>query len=129
MDFPKELQITKTYMVTDKDTAISHGSGSLPVLATPAMIAFLENAAMNCVQAYLPENHTTVGTEINIKHIRATSVGGRIEATSRLVGVEVKKLLFNLEAHDEKGKVGFGTHTRYVVERNTFLKNMDKKEA
>lgn len=129
MNIPSKLQCTKTFTVTDKDTALSHGSGDLSVLATPAMIAFLENAAMHCVKKALPEDQTTVGTEIQVKHIRATPVGGRIEAKAELTGMEERKLLFSLEAYDKNGKIGFGAHTRYVVETSAFLKNIEKNQA
>jgi fluoroacetyl-CoA thioesterase len=109
---------TKT--VTVKDTAIAHGSGQVEVFATPAMIALMEQAANDSVQPHLDAGFVTVGTEVNIKHIKATAINRQVRAEAHLTTVEGKKLTFSVEAFDDTGKIGFGTHIRYVVEEKNF---------
>lgn len=108
-------------IVTDKETAKAYGSGSLNVYATPAMIALMENASTNCVEEKLPEGFTTVGIEINVKHIKATPVGMKVRAEAQLERIEGKRLFFKVEAYDEKGKIGEGTHVRYIVNSEQFM--------
>jgi fluoroacetyl-CoA thioesterase len=107
--------------VSEKDTARAYGSGLVDVFATPAMIALMEKAAHISIGEFLPEGFLTVGSEVNIKHIKATKTGKKVWAESELISVEGKKLIFNIEAFDEDGKIGFGNHTRYIVAENDFL--------
>ncbi len=112
--------------VTEKDTALAHGSGTLKVFATPAMVALMEKAAWKSMESRLEEGQTTVGTEISIKHIKATPMGDTVEAKAELVSAEGRKLSFKVEAFDSKGKIGFGTHTRYVVDEKPFLESLEQ---
>ena len=107
--------------VTEKDTARIYGSGLVDVFATPAMIALMEKAAHTSIGEFLPEGFMTVGTEVNIKHIKATKPGKKVWTESELILVEGEKLIFNMEAFDEDGKIGFGEHTRYIVVEKDFL--------
>lgn len=107
--------------VVAETTADYIGSGDLAVLATPAMCALMEGAAMMAVAPHLEVGQTTVGTALNIEHLRATPVGGVVSATAKLVKVEGRALHFEVEACDEKGPVGKGTHTRFVVDRERFM--------
>ncbi len=113
-----------TIKVSEKDTAAAYKSGIVAVFATPAMIALMENTAHVSVQPYLDEGYITVGTEVNIRHIKATPVGMEVTAESELIEVEGNKLKFTVTAHDEIGQIGFGTHTRYVVNAKSFLENL-----
>lgn len=106
--------------VTENDTALAHGSGQVKVFATPAMIALMEKAANDSIQPHLEAGFVTVGTEVNIKHIKATKPNSEVWAEAELTSVEGKKLVFDLQAFDETGKIGFGSHTRYVVEEKNF---------
>ena len=115
------LKGNKKKTVQKEDTALEHGSGNLLVFATPAMIALMENAAQKSVSELLPGGFTTVGTGISIKHIKATPVGLNVEAVSELLEHDGRKLVFSVEAFDDNGKIGFGTHTRYIVEEKKFL--------
>jgi len=94
------------------------------VFATPAMIALLEKTAQNSVQPFLPDGFTTVGTEVNIKHLKATPIGKQVRSDSYLKSVDGKKLLFELHAWDDKGLIGIGTHTRVVVDEQRFMEQI-----
>ena len=117
----KGLSFTATMRVTPEVTAEYIGSGDLAVLATPAMCALMENAAMMAVASHLEEEQTTVGTALNIEHSRATKVGEVITATAVLTEVNGRELQFNIAARDEVGVIGEGTHTRFIVNREKFM--------
>lgn len=107
--------------VTADNTAASMGSGDLPVFATPAMVALMENAAMQAVAGKLPEGATTVGAEMNVTHIKPSGLGAEITATAILAEAEGRKLTFNVGARDAEGMIGEGVHVRFVVDRAKFM--------
>ena len=111
----------KTITVQYKDTAAAFGSGKVEVLATPAMISLMEGTALQGVQPYLAKDHTTVGIDVCVKHIKATPVGMKVTCKAVLTAVEGAKLTFEVEAYDEKGKIGFGTHRRYIINLPEFM--------
>ena len=115
------LTYTSHTVVTDDNTAEHVGSGDLAVFATPAMAALMENAAMLAVAPALDKSQTTVGSQIDTTHIKPTAVGGKVVATAVLTAVEGRKLTFKVEARDEQGIIGEGTHVRYIVDRAKFL--------
>lgn len=117
----KGASFTATMRVSAEVTAEYIGSGDLAVLATPAMCALMENAAMMAVASHLEEGMTTVGTALNIEHSRATKVGEIITATAVLTEVNGRELHFNIAARDEVGIIGEGTHTRFIVNREKFM--------
>lgn len=124
MNIPLNTKGKVSLKVDQQDTALAHGSGSVRVFATPAMVALMENAAQQSVQGHLPAGYTTVGTEIAVKHFKATPVGQTVEARSELIEVDGKKLRFTLEAYDHQGKIGTGTHTRYIVDETAFMNQL-----
>ncbi len=103
------------------DTALEVGSGSLLVYATPCMVALMEGAACEAIASALPEEKATVGTELNITHISATPVGLEVRAEAEVIGVEGSVITFRVEAFDEAGKIGEGTHKRAVISTQRFL--------
>lgn len=116
------LSYTSTLLVADANTAARMGSGDLPVLATPAMMCLMENAAMKAVAQALPEGTTTVGASISSSHLSPTAVGQTVCAKAILTAVEGRKLTFDISTTDEKGTlIGKGTHVRYIVDRDRFL--------
>lgn len=115
------LTYTSTVVVSKENIAVTMGSGDLEVFATPAMVALMENAAMNAVAGELPEGSTTVGALMNTSHVKPSAVGDTVSATATLKEVEGRKLTFEVKAEDSKGVVGEGTHVRYVVDREKFM--------
>ena len=108
--------------VQDCDTAIVHKSGGLPVYATPAMIALMENAAFSLLKN---EDKDSVGTEMNVKHTRACLVGAKVYAEATVTGVNGNWVTFNVAAYDEKGEIGNGNHTRYVIDPVKFMAKLN----
>lgn len=107
--------------VEPEDTALSVGSGSLRVYATPCMAALMEGAACEALEGLLGDDQTTVGTELNITHLSATPVGMEVRAEATVTAVEGKIVTFTLEAFDEAGKIGEGTHKRAIISAQRFL--------
>ena len=128
MDNIMSIEIGLTYtskcVVEESRTALVMGSGDLAVFATPSMVALMENAAMNCVGDHLPDGSTTVGTKIEVAHVRATPLTVEVEAKATVVEVDGRKLVFKVEAFDAKGVVGEGMHERFIVDRDKFLSRL-----
>lgn len=119
------LTYTSKVVVDTTNTAVALGSGTVSVFATPAMIALMENAAMNAVSSHLPDGCDTVGTEIYTTHIKATPVGAEVQAIATLVKIEGRKLHFEVAARDSRcGEIGRGSHTRVLVETEKFLSKL-----
>lgn len=108
-------------IITNDDTAARYGSGLVPVLATPAMIGLMENTAQESIKAFLPDGFTTVGSHVDVKHLRPTPAGETVTCESILSEVKGQKLVFEVMAFDRHGMIGKGTHTRYIVEIRSFL--------
>lgn len=115
------LSATARTTVTAANTARVMGSGDLEVFATPAMVALMEQAALQAVAAALPEGSTTVGAEMNCSHIKPSPLGAAITATAVLTAVEGRKLTFTVGASDAQGIIGEGTHVRFIVDRERFM--------
>ena len=116
-------------VVTEQNTAAAVGSGLVPVFATPYMIALMENAAVNAVQAHLEEGQGTVGTKLDVTHDAATPVGMKVWAEAELTAVEGKKLTFSVKAFDEAGPIGGGTHERFIITVDRFLAKAEAKKG
>lgn len=120
----KGLTYTSTTTVCNENTARTIGSGDMDVFATPAMVALMENAAMNAVAPELPEGSTTVGAFIETSHIKPSKLGETVTATAVLEEIEGRKLSFRITAADSKGTIGEGKHIRYIVDREKFLSKL-----
>ena len=118
--------LTLTYPVTQNLTAEAMGSGDMPVLATPAMVAMMENAAMRLAANGLPEGDTTVGGHIDAAHLSPSAVGATIEVTATLTARDGRKRTFSIEARDGENVIGQATHVRFVVTRERFLSKLSK---
>ena len=118
------IQHTSTVTVTEQNTALALGSGNLPVFATPALVALMENAAMQTVASLLPEGSTTVGGFIETSHLAPSAIGKTIQATATLTEVKGKKLSFNIEAFEGEKLVGKAAHIRFIVDREKFMNSL-----
>ena len=118
------LKHTSELTVTDAVTAIAIGSGDMPVLATPMMMALMENAAMLAVKDKLPEGSTTVGGHIESSHLKPSKVGDKVSITAEVTKVDGKKIEFKVAAYSGDTLLGEGTHLRFIVDRERFLSKL-----
>lgn len=118
------LKHSTVMTVTEGNTADYIGSGDMAVLATPAMVALMENAAMLAVALKLEEGETTVGSMISTSHLKPSKVGATILAEAELTAVEGRKLTFVVKAFDGETLIGEGEHVRFIVNREKFLSKL-----
>ena len=121
------MKIRVEEVVTEQNTAICAGSGTLPVFATPFMCALMEKAAWMAIAPELNEGDSSVGTKLNISHLSATPVGLKVWAESEVTAVDGKRIEFKVTAGNEKGLIGEGTHERFIVTDERFLAKTAKK--
>jgi fluoroacetyl-CoA thioesterase len=121
------IELVNEKIVAANDTANHYGSGLVEVFATPAMVAFMEKTCLELVQPYLNENESTVGTEISVKHLKATALNDKVWCKAQLTEIDGRKLSFSVSAWDEAACIGNGTHTRFVINRAKFMEKLQKK--
>jgi predicted thioesterase len=114
-------------VVTEESTAERLGSGSVPVFGTPALVGLMEGAAIEALEGRLPLGATSVGSHIDVRHLAPTPVGMRVRARAELVKVDGRRLVFHIEAWDEREQIGEATHVRFVVDRERFLASSSRK--
>lgn len=119
----------KKFVVKNEQLACNVGSGLVSVFATPMMIAAIENTAAGSVAGELEEGKTTVGTLINVTHVAATPEGMEVRIETELTEITPngKILTFKVEAYDEAGLIGGGTHQRAVVAKERFEQKAQEK--
>ena len=131
MDYTSNITVGMTHevigKVTEENTAVTVGSGSLAVYATPAMAALMERAAAELCQRECPEGWTTVGTELHIQHRAATPVGLAVRAVAEVTAVDGRAVTLNVTAYDEREQIGAGTHTRFAVAVDKFMAKAEGK--
>ena len=122
---------TASVQVDETNLAVAVGSGSLPVFATPMMIAAIENTAAASVAGELEEGKTTVGTLVNVSHVAATPEGMEVRIETELpeIAPNGKILTFKVAAYDEAGLIGEGTHQRAIVAKERFEQKAQSKLA
>ena len=118
---------TAELKVSENDLAVNVESGSLPVFATPTMIMLMEKAACNCLADFLEGDETTVGTEMNVKHVSATPCGMNVTAEAVLTEVNGREFTFRVKASDEAGVIGEGLHKRFLVYGEKFTAKTNSK--
>lgn len=117
-------------VVTEEMKACIVGSGDVNVLATPMMIAFMENCASNCIKQFLDDGETSMGAMINSTHISPTPVGMKVFVKATVTEVDRKKIDFEIIARDEREEIGKATHTRFIVNKEKFEnKSLEKQNA
>jgi fluoroacetyl-CoA thioesterase len=121
------LTASAEIVVGDSDTATAMGSGDVPVLATPRLLALAEAATVTALAGHLHEHETSVGTRVQLEHLRATGIGRRVVAHAELVQVDGRLLRFTVRAEDGEGLLlGRGELTRVVVDRERFMPRLDE---
>ncbi|MBQ8504339.1 MAG: thioesterase family protein [Clostridia bacterium] len=118
-----EVKIT----VTKEVTAASMRSGSLEVFATPFMVALMEQAASELCEKFTPEGISTVGVALNIQHLAATMVGKEVRAVATLTAFDGRRASFDVEAYDNAGLIGKGTHDRFTVKIDKFIEKAQER--
>lgn len=120
--------IGKTYsqqiVVSEKDTALAYGSGNLPVFATPAMIALMENTAVHCLEGELEPDSDTVGIAIDVQHTKATAVGHPVVCQATVTETEGRRIRFEITARDDKGNIGRAIHDRFIIIPEKFMSKL-----
>ena len=114
-------------VVSDQNTAQSACSGALPVFGTPFMCALMEEASWTSLAPHLNPGESTVGTKLNISHLSASPVGIKVWAESEVTLVDGKRIELKVTAYDEKGRIGEGTHERFIVSDDRFLAKAARK--
>jgi predicted thioesterase len=109
-----------------RESAAAVASGALDVFSTPSLVALFEQTALLAIDPTLPEGFGTVGTEVSVKHLKATPIGAKVRCTVEVTAVEGKRVSFSGEMWDEAGRIGEGTHTRFVVNKEEFKKRLAK---
>ncbi len=127
----KEIKIgtkgTAETVVTKENMAVTVGSGSLEVFATPMMAALMEKAACNALEGFLENDETTVGTKIDVSHDSATPAGMTVKATAEVIMVNGREIVFTVKAVDDCGNIGKGIHKRFVVYAEKFMNKTKAK--
>lgn len=114
-------------IVAEDRMAPAMGSGHAPVFASPSMIALMEAAAVDCVDALLPDGHQSLGTHVDVHHIAATPQGLTVTVRATLTNIDGRKLTFDVEAHDGVETIGKGRHVRVVVDTPRFMARLSQK--
>ena len=115
---------TKTFTVKEEHTAYHIGSGTVRVLGTPIMIAFMEITAMEMLEEVLDETKTTVGTRVDIRHLAPSPLGAEIKVSAEVIEVEGPKVTLTVNAWHGETLIGTGTHWRYVIDIEQFRQQL-----
>lgn len=114
-------------IVSISKSAKEMGSGSLDVFATPALVALMEAASVNCVAGSIEQGKTTVGISINVKHTSPTGLGMTVAAESELTEIDGRRLVFKIAAYDKAGVIGTAVHERMIVDSAKLLEKANSK--
>ncbi len=115
--------------VTEDDTAERWGSGLVPVLGTPTLVAMMENAAVKALEGHLLPQQTSVGGRMDVRHLAPTPVGMAVRVQAELREVDGRRLVFRVEARDEIERIGEATHERFIVDKERFVAQAEGKGA
>jgi len=121
-----EAGLTGTFekLAQPQESAAALGSGGLEVFSTPSLVALFELTAKRLVDPLLDPGESTVGIEIQVKHLKATRIGQKVRCSVRVVAVDGRRISFTGEMWDEQGRIGEGAHTRYRVNDAEFLRRL-----
>jgi len=121
INLTKGLNAEINLTVTESDTAAKWGSGLVPVFGTPSLVGLMEAAAVEALKGQLPEDKTTVGGHIDVRHLAATPVGMQVRARAELTSIDGARLTFQIEAWDEVERIGEALHERFVIDKEKFI--------
>ena len=125
MNIELNKKFSQQFTVTENNTAKFMGSGDLDVLATPSLVAFMENAAKNYLNTFLTEDLGSVGSNININHIAPTFVDKEITINGEITKIIKEKIIiFSLEAYENDKKIGDAEHTRVIINNKKFISKL-----
>jgi len=116
-----------THLVSESDTAARYGSGLVPVLSTPHLIALMESAAQAALNPYMEPGQSAVGTRIEMQHLAATPVGMEVRVRAELLTVEGRRLRFHIAAWDAVEKIGECEHERFIINKERFMQRVAEK--
>ncbi|WP_068268590.1 thioesterase family protein [Caviibacter abscessus] len=122
----KDIQIgikhEKFMTVEEQDLATRWGSGKAKVFSTPAMIAFMELTSAECIETFLENDEITVGTMVNIQHLKASPLGSKVKCECDIKEVKGKMITLYVSCYVDSVLIGTGIHSRYVVNKQNFEK-------
>ena len=125
MNIELNKKFSQQFTVTENNTAKFMGSGDLDVLATPSLVAFMENAAKHYLNTFLTEDLGSVGSNININHIAPTLVNKEITINGEITKIIKEKIIiFSLEAYENDKKIGDAEHTRVIINNKKFISKL-----
>lgn len=127
MELKEGMSFSQEEMVTVEKSAKYLGSGVVEVYATPMMILLMENTASRCVASSLDEGMATVGTKLEVTHDAATPIGMKVSCKATLKEADGRRLVFEVEAFDEAGRIGGGVHERFVIKAEKFSEKAKAK--
>lgn len=116
-------------VVAEEHTATRYGSGLVPVLSTPYLIALMESAAQTSLTPYLAPEQSSVGVHVDVRHLAATPVGMEVRVCSEVVDVALPRVRFRVEAWDAVEKIGEGQHERFVIDSARFMGRVARKRG
>ena len=117
----------ETFLVQEDETARHIGSGASRVLASPWLIAFMERVSHRLIAEQLPEEFSSVGVLINVRHVAPTPVGSQVRVRADITEVNGSRVTLNVQAWDHVELIGEGSHQRIVIEQEHFLRRVDAK--
>lgn len=118
--------LEKVFLVKPEHSAMVVASGAVNVLATPMMIAFMENVSFDLAQKYLEPGKTTVGYHIDVRHLAPVPIGKEVRVKSTLIEINGNRLKFKVEAYYKDKKIGEGIHERVIVDEKEFMKRVEE---
>ncbi len=125
--FQPGMNREENFIIAEEHTAIQVGSGTSRVLATPWMIAYMERNSHRLLAQHLPEGYSSVGVQVNVRHLAPTPVGNSVRVHTQITEIDGLRITFAVQAWDEGEKIGDGIHQRYVIEEARFLKRAESK--
>jgi predicted thioesterase len=114
------------FVVEEEHSAAHLGSGTVRVLSTPTMILFMERTARIMMDEYLPDTHTSVGAQVNVRHLAPSPVGNTVRAEVEITAVDGNKIILDVAVWDGDVKVGGGQHERFVIDKERFLRRFNE---